>query len=555
MRTAILAVLSALIVLTQSAYAAAEKRVALVLGLSAYEHVPELSNPRNDAADVADKLRGLGFEVVEGYDLDHGGLTGKIREFSRAMVGADTALFYYSGHGIQASGANYLVPVDTRLASATDIDFELVPLDLVTQQMQIAQAEKTLKVGLVFLDACRNNPLTRNFKSASRSVGAGLAKVQEAPHGMLISFSTQPGNVALDGIGRNSPFTKAVLNHIDKPGLSVGDMLINVRTDVMRETDEKQVPWENSSLTGQFFFNPAQAPTKVASLSDTVPALPAQRDSVQVLTVDDSALDMKFWESISASTNPAMFNAYLARFPNGAFAPLAKAKLDELAQKRAIAVEAVEPKAPSLVQQPNETLQQAEAAPSAPQQTTKVASLDPQEPVAADGPAPGSFDAAVLLQTELQRVGCYSGRIDGDWGRMSRRAMDRFNGATKSAFSLDTPDQAAIDAVRDVKSQVCVQAIVAERPAKVERAPEPKPAAKKVRTVAKPQVVQEPQPVKRKRPACPRGHVFAEGQCIFVQQQPQVMVAPPPTVRFGTGFHGGNRVSFGNGSVRIGIGF
>ncbi len=463
MRTAILAVLSALMLLGQSAYAAAEKRVALVLGLSSYRAVPELSNPRNDATDVAEKLRKLGFDVVEGHDLDHDGLTAKIREFSKAMTGAEAALFYYSGHAIQVNGTNYLAPVDTTLADPSDIDFELVKLDLITEQMQNAQADKSLKVGLVFLDACRNNPLARNLKSSSRAIGAGLAKVQEAPHGMLIAFSTQPGNVALDGVGRNSPFTKAVLANIDRPGLSVGDMLINVRTEVMKETADKQVPWENSSLTGQFYFNPAQ------EIGTSEPERPAaeSHDTKQVLTVDDSTVDMKFWESIASSTNPAMFAAYLKKFPQGNFADLAQAKLDELAQKRAIAVEeTTNTPQTSLVQQPSQPLQQAQHGPAIPQQSAQVASLEPnQQQISL--PASGSFESAVLLQKELQRVGCYGGRIDGEWGRGSRSALQRFNSFANTAYLADLPTIEAISAIRQKTEQVCLQAASVQQPRSV----------------------------------------------------------------------------------------
>jgi len=508
MRNAILALLSALMLFGQSAYAAAEKRVALVLGLSTYQEVPALSNPRNDAADVAEKLRKLGFEVVEGHDLDHSGLMGKIREFSKAMTGADAALFYYSGHGIQVDGSNYLVPVDTKLSDASSIDFELVKLDLITDQMQNAQAEKTLKVGLVFLDACRNNPLTRNLKSASRAIGSGLAKVQDAPHGMLIAFSTQPGNVALDGIGRNSPFTKAVLNNIDKPGLSVGDMLINVRTEVMGETADKQVPWENSSLTGQFYFNPAE------EVGTSEPARPAEepRDTKQVLTVDNSALDMKFWESIASSSNPAMFAAYLKKFPDGNFADLAHAKIEELSQKRAIAVEeATSAPRQQIAQNPNQDLQQAQHGPAMPQQNAQVASLGEQP--TANLPAAGSFEAAVMLQRELQRVGCYSGALDGEWGRGSRRALQRFNGYTNSAYSLDTPSPEAITAVTRATTQVCIETVTTE------------PSRPTIR--------------------CARGQVVRGGTCVWVQKRTTVRRAP--SVVFSPG---GVRIPFS-----IGIGF
>ncbi|MGE4246630.1 MAG: caspase family protein [Parvibaculaceae bacterium] len=554
MRTTILAVLSMCMLLAQSAYAAAEKRVALVLGLSAYREVPTLTNPVNDATDVATKLKSIGFEVVEGYDLDHGALTAKLREFSKAMIGADAALFYYSGHGIQANGSNYLAPVDTKLSDPSDIDFELVKLDLITDQMQIAQSEKTLKVGLVFLDACRNNPLTRSLKSTSRStIGAGLAKIQDAPSGMLIAFSTQPGNVALDGVGRNSPFTKAVLANMDKPNQSIGDMLIQVRTEVMKETDSKQVPWENSSLTGQFYFNPVKvAEVAPQETKETKVEKPEIVETKQVLTVDDSALDVRFWESISTSTNPAMFAAYLKRFPNGNFADLALVKLEEFGQKRAIAVEeaTTTPKQP-VAQQPVAEVQKAESqepviqktesapATATPAQSTQVASLGEQPTTAVAEPvAVNPAD----LQRELQRVGCYGGAIDGDWGRGSRRAMQLFNANAKTAYAVEEPSSDALTGIRTLNTQICAPTPVAEEPAPVLKR---KKAAVETRQVIR----------------CRRGEVFHEGECIRVKKrrprpQPEVVEedfepAPRPRrARVGVG------VGIGvPGPFSIGIGF
>ena len=236
-----------------TAGAQAEKRVALVIGNSAYQNTAPLKNPRSDAEDMAAALKRLDFEVVAGYDLDDRGMKTKVRDFARAVDGADTALFFYAGHGVQSKGENYLLPVNASLRTESDLDFETVSLDLVMKQMQ-----RSARVSLVFLDACRDNPLTRSLRTASRSaaVGNGLARIEEAA-GMMISFSTQPGNVALDGTGRNSPYTKALLSHIDTPGATIGDVMIDVRKQVIAETKERQIPWENSSLTGKFYFRPA----------------------------------------------------------------------------------------------------------------------------------------------------------------------------------------------------------------------------------------------------------------------------------------------------------
>ncbi len=180
--------------------------MALVIGNSAYEHTNPLPNPHNDATDISAALERLGFEVIgSGVDLDKRSLERKIREFTSTLTGADVALFFYAGHAVQVGDQNYLVPVDARLASEADVDFETISLRLVLQHMERDREKKT---SLVFLDACRDNPLAKNLARSmgtrSSSVGQGLAAVKGGV-GTLIGFSTQPGNVARDGTGRNSP--------------------------------------------------------------------------------------------------------------------------------------------------------------------------------------------------------------------------------------------------------------------------------------------------------------------------------------------------------------
>ncbi len=180
-----------------------EKRVALVIGNGAYAHAPALTNPKHDAEDMAAALRGLGFTVILGIDLDKRAMDKKVLEFEGALSGADAGVFHYSGHGLQVAGVNYLVPIDAELASAAALRIEAVRLDFVQETM-----EREAKTNILFLDACRNNPLARNLARAlgtrSADIGRGLAAT-EAGLGTLIGFSTQPGNVALDGAGRTSP--------------------------------------------------------------------------------------------------------------------------------------------------------------------------------------------------------------------------------------------------------------------------------------------------------------------------------------------------------------
>ena len=240
--------------------AAADKRVALVVGNSAYVHAAVLPNPVNDAGDMAKALTEVGFEVILGLDLGKQALDAKVRDFARALDKADVALFFYAGHGLQASGKNYLMPVDARLQGERDLDFEAVSVDFVLKQMELEREGKT---NVVFLDACRDNPLARNLArtmgTRSAAIGQGLAQVQTGV-GTFIAYSTQPGNVALDGQGRNSPFTAALTKGLKDPGRNLTSVMIEVRKDVLAVTGGKQVPWDHSALTGDFYFHLAAAP-------------------------------------------------------------------------------------------------------------------------------------------------------------------------------------------------------------------------------------------------------------------------------------------------------
>jgi uncharacterized caspase-like protein len=222
--------------------------VALVIGNGGYRHAAKLANPTNDATDMVQALRGLGFEVVQGRDLDKRAMEDTIREFGRKLDGADVALFFYAGHGMQVNGKNYLIPTDAQLERAGDLSFETVEVGQVLGQMEADQ-----RVNLVFLDACRDNPLTRSFARAlgtrSGSATQGLASIQTAI-GTMIAYATEPDAVALDGQGRNSPFTAALLKHLPTPGLEISAVMKRVRADVVEATRRKQLPWDHSSLIG-----------------------------------------------------------------------------------------------------------------------------------------------------------------------------------------------------------------------------------------------------------------------------------------------------------------
>jgi hypothetical protein len=235
-------------------HAQAEKRVALVIGNSAYQNTPSLPNPVNDAGDISTALKKHGFKTIEGFDLDKQAFDRKVRDFSNILADAEVSLFFYAGHGLQVAGQNYLVPIDAKAETADALDWEMVRLDLVQRTM-----ERVSSTNIIFLDACRNNPLARNLARAmgtrSAEINRGLAAV-ESGVGTLISFSTQPGNVAVDGSGRNSPFAEALVKHISSNG-DLSTILISVRNDVIRETQGKQVPWEHSALRAKFYFSPS----------------------------------------------------------------------------------------------------------------------------------------------------------------------------------------------------------------------------------------------------------------------------------------------------------
>lgn len=252
--------------------AAAEKRVALVVGNSAYVNANPLPNPVHDAGEMAKALTEAGFEVIVGQDLDKSGFDGKIRDFARALDGADVALFFYAGHGLQVGGRNFLVPIDASMQKERDLDFEGISVDFVLKQMEIDRENKT---NVVFLDACRDNPLARNLARSmgtrSVSIGKGLAQV-ETGVGTFIAYSTQPGNVALDGDGANSPFTTALAKGVRVPGRNLTAVMVDVRRDVLAVTQGKQVPWDHSSLTGDFFFQLAAAPGAIPGGGAPAPA-------------------------------------------------------------------------------------------------------------------------------------------------------------------------------------------------------------------------------------------------------------------------------------------
>jgi uncharacterized caspase-like protein len=257
--------------------ATAEKRIALVVGNSAYQSVPRLDNPKNDALLVADTLARLGFILVGGgaqVDLDKSRFDSVVQSFGNQLIGADVALFYYAGHGLQVRGTNYLVPITANPTRETDVDFQMVDVALVLRQMEGAGT----KLNLVILDACRNNPFGGRGLRAS---DGGLAQVR-APEGTLLSYATQPGNVALDGDDGHSPYTRALVETMQKPGLNVFETFNQVGVIVKRATRSSQQPWVSTSpIDGSFYFSGSSG-NRVATADPETNILPSTSNMVAI---------------------------------------------------------------------------------------------------------------------------------------------------------------------------------------------------------------------------------------------------------------------------------
>jgi uncharacterized caspase-like protein len=238
--------------------AATQQRIALVIGNSAYTSGP-LKNPVNDATDMAAALQKLGFKVSLKKNANLETMERAIEDFGNQLKRGGVGLFYYAGHGVQVNGVNYLIPVGAKLKKESDVRYKAVDAGRILDEMSNANNG----MNIVLLDACRDNPFGKSFRSASR----GLAIVSSSPSGTFISYSTSPGQVARDGEGRNSPYTAALLKHIGEPGLSINDVFIKIRQNVRKDTG--QTPWELSSLEGNFYFNQGKAVKRAEKETET----------------------------------------------------------------------------------------------------------------------------------------------------------------------------------------------------------------------------------------------------------------------------------------------
>ncbi len=346
---------------------AADARLALIIGNGAYSDVAPLPNPSNDAALMAASLRNVGFDVTLVTDAAQDDLIRAISDFGRRLrdAGDDaTGLFYYAGHGVQSFGRNYLLPVDIRLQDAADLSLVGVPADAVLRQMFSARNQ----TNIVILDACRDNP----FVAIPDLTDNGLAEMK-APTGTYLAYSTAPGEIAVDGGGSNSPFTEALATRLSTPGVPIETLFREVRVDVIEATEGLQTPWDTSSLTVDFQFVPAVAPSpEEIQMRQLWESVRLSRDPVQVLLflranpqspftedarallselmaqelqagaatpqaeaprpepVDPAEAERLLIEEARATGTAAAYEAYLAAYPDGAFSELARLELQTI---------------------------------------------------------------------------------------------------------------------------------------------------------------------------------------------------------------------------------
>jgi uncharacterized caspase-like protein len=326
LRHAVLAILAILVAGGVATPSRADTRVALVIGNGAYQNAPRLPNPANDATDVAAALKRSGFETILATDLDKAAMDEATIRFARAARTADVAMFYYSGHAMQFSGVNYLAPIDAKLSDEADLR-RMVRVDDIVADLQQA---KNLRI--LVLDSCRDNPLAETLKRSigptrALSVQHGLAKL-DSPEGMIVAYATQSGRTAEDGGGRNSPYTAAFLKNVESRE-EIGTIFRRVSADVYETTRQSQLPELSLSLIGEFYLNgKAQAAS-----ADTSPARSTTSAAPAPVPGDPCAAAESHWKGADSIGTVAAFEDHIARFPNCAFAGLARARIDNLKNK------------------------------------------------------------------------------------------------------------------------------------------------------------------------------------------------------------------------------
>jgi hypothetical protein len=480
--------------------ASAANRVALIIGNSAYNNAAPLSNPVNDAQIVEATLKTAGFDVVQTrLNLEAAEMRRALRDFADQSRDADVAVVYYAGHGIEIEGTNYLIPVDATLERDTDVYDEAFSLERV-----LLAVEPARQLRVVILDACRNNPFSDKMKRTvgSRAISRGLARIEPANSNTLVAFAAKAGSTASDGNSKNSPYAAALVKYIGTPGLDLRRVFGFVRDDVMKATGNRQEPYVYGTLGGDDVpLVPATETVKEAIKEVAREAPPAVMPRAEMRHDYELALQVG---------NKDALNYFIAQYPDGYYANLAKLQLAkiETEEKRAAAAEKAHQAEQEQARLVNQGAQQAQlakaaaelkaaqearataeaakeaaqqqaaqaeqrrhaaesaakttapAAPSAPDQPpetntnadTKVAALpSPQAPAPTIAPA----ELAKSLQTELRRVGCFTGSVDGDWDMASRRSLERYNQNAGTKFDGKAASADALDAIKLKTARVC----------------------------------------------------------------------------------------------------
>ena len=479
----------------------AEKRVALVIGNSAYKSVPRLTNPVNDATLVGGMFKKAGFDDVDvRLDLNAADMRRSLREFAGRTRDAQVAVIYYAGHGIELDGTNYLIPTDAALETDGDVLDETVALD-----RALFAVEPAKQLRLVILDACRDNPFAKTMKRtvASRAIGRGLAKVEATSPNTMIAFAAKAGSTASDGDSKNSPFAAALVERLPMPGLDLRKAFGFVRDDVLKNTGYKQEPYVYGSLGG-----------------DDVPLVTAKPVATGPQASPDSEIRRDYELALQLGTREG-WTAFLNRFPNGFYTDLAKGQLNKIAaeetrtaaadkarqaeeekarlaadrakkaeqDKAAAAAKAaedarlaaekakqIEEAKAAAAEQRRKDAEAAAAKVLADKQAAEKALADKaaaelaakpandkaqgEQKVAAVTPAQSSpslspQETAKLVQSELRRVGCLAASADGEWNASSQRSLTLFNKYAGTKLDAKLASFEALDAIKAKPGRVC----------------------------------------------------------------------------------------------------
>lgn len=305
----------ALVALTWSAGAEA-RRAALVVGNGAYLNAGGLVNPVRDAQVVADAARRAGFQVTLLTNLTKAGFDQSLREFRQQADGAEVAMVYFAGHGLESGGRNWLLPVDAQLKESRDLRYEAIELDGLLETLIGAQLR------MVVLDACRNNPFGNSWRSGTRSNSGGLAETEV--EGALVIQAAAGGQVALDGQGENSPFAQSFARRLAEPGLSIHRLGSAVMEDVMTATGGQQRPWTNMSIASREVFL-VEAARTVQPV-----AIPQSQGAATVNPTDQATSDALMWQGADTANTQESYQAYLRMFPGGLFANMARGRIARL---------------------------------------------------------------------------------------------------------------------------------------------------------------------------------------------------------------------------------